>query len=69
MPNQFEFPRTGFVRLSSILAPRGPLPISKSTWWMGVKQGRYPQPMKLGPRVTVWKAEDIWSLIESGVAV
>jgi prophage regulatory protein len=67
MSNQFEFPRTGFVRLSSILAPKGPLPVSKSTWWLGVKQGRYPQPMKLGPRVTVWKAEDIWSLIESGV--
>jgi prophage regulatory protein len=68
MSNQVEFPRTGFVRLSSILAPKGPLPVSKSTWWLGVKQGRYPKPMKLGPRVTVWKAEDIWSLIESGIA-
>ena len=68
MSNQIEFPRTGFVRLSSILAPIGPLPVSKSTWWLGVKQGRYPQPMKLGPRVTVWKAEDIWSLIEAGVS-
>ena len=67
MPNHTEFPRTGFVRLSSILAPKGPLPVSKSTWWLGVKLGRYPQPMKLGPRVTVWKAEDIWSLIDSGV--
>ena len=67
MSNQVEFPRTGFVRLSSILAPKGPLPVSKSTWWLGVKQGRYPKPMKLGPRVTVWKAEDIWSLIVAGV--
>ncbi len=67
MTNQFEFPRTGFVRLSSILSPKGPLPVSKSTWWLGVKQGRYPQPMKLGPRVTVWRAEDIWFLIESGI--
>ena len=68
MSNHPEFPRAGFVRLASILAPKGPLPVSKSTWWAGVKQGRYPQPMKLGPRVTVWKAEDIWSLIESGVS-
>ncbi len=67
MSNQSEFPRTGFVRLASILAPKGPLPVSKSTWWLGVKQGRYPQPMKLGPRVTVWRAEDIWCLIEGGV--
>ena len=68
MPNHSELPRTGFVRLASILAPKGPLPVSKSTWWAGVKLGRYPQPMKLGPRVTVWKAEDIWDLIEVGVA-
>jgi len=34
---------TGFVRLSGILAPRGPIPVSKSTWWAGVKSGRYPK--------------------------
>lgn len=66
MPAQPEFPRTGFVRLSAILAPRGPLPVSKSTWWAGIKLGRYPKPLKLGPRVTVWRAEAIWSLMESG---
>jgi prophage regulatory protein len=61
------FPRTGFVRLSSILAPNGPIPVSKSTWWLGVKTGRFPQPVKhLGPRVTAWRAEDILDLIERG---
>jgi prophage regulatory protein len=54
----------GFIRLSSILAPRGPIPVSKSTWWAGVKSGRYPQPVKLGPRITAWRVEDIRSLIE-----
>lgn len=34
-------PETGFVRLASILAPRGPIPVSKSTWWAGVKSGRF----------------------------
>ena len=58
------FPRTGFVRLSSILAPFGPIPVSKSTWWQGVKDGRFPQPQKLGPRTTVWKAEDIRALFD-----
>lgn len=58
------FPRTGFVRLSSILAPVGPIPVSKSTWWQGVRDGRFPQPQKLGPRTTVWKAEDILALFE-----
>ena len=58
------FPRTGFVRLSQILAPAGPIPVSKSTWWQGVKVGRFPQPLKLGPRTTVWKVEDVRALFE-----
>jgi len=58
------FPHTGFVRLSHILAPKGPIPVSKSTWWQGVKDGRFPKPQKLGPRTTVWRAEDIRALYE-----
>ena len=60
-------PETGFVRLASILAPRGPIPVSKSTWWEGVKTGRFPKPVKLGPRITAWRVEDIRRLIELGV--
>jgi prophage regulatory protein len=55
---------TGFVRLSEILAPKGPIPVSRSTWWAGVKTGRFPAPVKLGPRTTAWRAEDIRRLIE-----
>ena len=62
-----NFPNTGFVRLNAILAPVGPIPVSKSTWWAGVKDGRFPKPVKLGPRITVWRAEDINALIENGV--
>ena len=59
-----RFPQTGFVRLSQILAPIGPIPVSKSTWWKGVKDGRFPKPKKLGPRTTVWIVEDIRALYE-----
>jgi prophage regulatory protein len=59
--------RTGYVRLADILAPAGPLPISKSTWWAGVKEGRYPAAVKLGRRITAWKIEDILALMERGV--
>jgi len=59
-----SLPETGFVRLSSILAPQGPIPVSKSTWWAGIKIGRFPRPVKLGPRTTVWRVEDIRALIE-----
>ena len=53
----------GFVRLAGILAPRGPIPVSKSTWWAGVASGRFPKPVKLGPRITAWRVEDIRALI------
>jgi prophage regulatory protein len=59
-----SLPRAGFVRLASILAPRGPIPVGRSTWWAGVKSGRFPKPVKLGPRTTAWKVEDIRDLIE-----
>lgn len=57
-------PQSGFVRLSAILAPRGPLPVGKSTWWQGVKDGRFPKPVKLGPKTTAWRVEDIRALVE-----
>lgn len=60
-----SFPQTGFLRLSSILAPTGPIPVSRSTWWAGVKDGRFPKPVKLGPRITVWRAEDVNALIDN----
>ena len=66
MSDAFRLPETGFIRLSSILAPRGPIPVSKSTWWAGVKEGRYPKPVKLGRRITAWRVEDIRKLIEDG---
>ncbi|MER2266815.1 helix-turn-helix transcriptional regulator [Methylobacterium oxalidis] len=65
--NRKEFPDAGFVRLSSILSPPGPIPVSRSTWWAGVKTRKFPQPVKLGPRTTVWRVEDIRALIEKGV--
>jgi predicted DNA-binding transcriptional regulator AlpA len=59
-----RLPETGFVRLASILPPLGPIPVSKSTWWAGIKNGRFPKPVKLGPRTTAWRVEDIRRLIE-----
>ena len=61
--NTPKLPETGFVRLSSIIAPRGPIPVGKSTWWQGVRDGRFPKPVKLGPRTTAWRVEDILALI------
>jgi predicted DNA-binding transcriptional regulator AlpA len=63
-----SLPNTGFVRLPHVLAPLGPIPVSKSTWWAGIKDGRYPKPVKLGPRITAWRVEDIRALIARDAA-
>jgi len=54
-------PQTGFLRLPQVLAL---VPISKSAWWEGCKTGRFPKPIKLGPRTTAWKVEDITALVK-----
>ena len=41
------------------------LPISRSSLWAGVRSGRFPQPLRLGPHTTAWRASDIFALIES----
>ena len=54
-------PATGFLRLPQVLVF---VPISKTAWWDGVNEGRFPRPVKLGKRTTAWKAEDIAALVE-----
>ena len=60
------FPETGLVRIDEILAPAGPIPVSKASWWNGVKDGRFPAPVKLGERITCWRAQDIRKLWQEG---
>jgi predicted DNA-binding transcriptional regulator AlpA len=65
-------PETGFLRLPQIIgnSKANPpitalIPVSKTSWWNGVKSGKYPKAVKLGERTTAWRAEDIRKLIES----
>lgn len=66
-----QLPETGYLRLPQIIGnpkavPPMPalIPVGKSTWWAGVKSGRYPQPVRtLGVRITAWRVEDIRDLI------
>lgn len=60
--HQTPIPTYGFLRLPQILQI---FPISRSAWWAGCKTGRYPKPVKLGPRTTVWRAEDITAFAQS----
>jgi prophage regulatory protein len=60
-------PERGLRRLNSIIKPQGPIPVSRSTWWAGVRSGRFPAPIKLGPRITAWRDADIQQLIDNGL--
>lgn len=56
-----RLPETGFVRLPVVLQV---FPVSRSAWWEGIRKKRYPQGVKLGPRITAWRVEDIRKLID-----
>lgn len=68
-------PDRGYLRLHQIIGrpardgrPAIPavIPVSRSTWWAGVKSGRYPQPTRaLGQRITAWRVEDIRDLLDA----
>ena len=62
-----NYPQTQdrLLRLEQIIP--GLIPISKTSWWNGVKAGIFPQGLKLGPRTRVWRESEIMKLIQNGV--
>ena len=64
-------PQTGFLRIHHIVGDRkkgitGVFPVSRSSWYDGVKKGIYPSPVNLGGgRIVAWRVEDIQALIDS----
>lgn len=68
MSNKASIPETGFLRLSQILGDKNNppiIPVSKSTWFAGIKNGRFPKSVKLGPRTSAWRTEDLRALINA----
>ena len=61
MLNKNPLPETGFLRLPQVLEL---IPVSKSTWWLGVKTGRFPKAVKLGRKISAWRVEEIKALIK-----
>jgi predicted DNA-binding transcriptional regulator AlpA len=50
----------GFLRLPEVLEL---IPISKSSWLTGVKDGRYPKPSRIGLRTMAWSTHSIEMLV------
>jgi len=59
--NQTQDEIQGFLRLPEVLRI---IPVSRSAWWAGIKSGRFPQAVKLGPRTTAWRVSDIRKLTD-----
>jgi predicted DNA-binding transcriptional regulator AlpA len=64
-------PQTGFLRIHHIIGDAkkgiiGIFPVSRSSWYEGIKAGKYPPPVNLGGgRSVAWKVEDIRALLDS----
>lgn len=61
MPINNSIPENGYLRLDQILQV---YPVGRTTWWTGVKTGRFPKPVKLSSNITAWRAKDIHKLIK-----
>lgn len=70
----YNLPETGYLRIAQIIGnPKAGIPaiipVSRSTWWAGVRAKRYPQPTRaLGLRITAWDVADIRALIENAAS-
>lgn len=53
----------GLVKLKTALQI---LQISKSSFYAGIKAGRYPSPVSMGPRTRRWRIDDIRLLVAKG---
>lgn len=45
-----------FLRIKDVMKKTG---IAKSTIWLWVSEGKFPKPIKLSPRITVWMSKEI----------
>lgn len=52
-----------YLRLKDIIAPHGPIPVSRSQWWKKVREGEYPPGKKISARITAWPRSDVEALL------
>lgn len=54
-------PEFGFLRLDDVLRI---IPVSKTTWYNGVRSGRFPKGIRVSQNIVVWRVEDIRNLVK-----
>jgi predicted DNA-binding transcriptional regulator AlpA len=58
-----------FLRLNDVIGNRkkgipGILPMSRSSWYTGIAEGRYPAGVKLSERSVAWLEDDVLALVK-----
>lgn len=61
-----KLPETGFVRFQQIQPLIGG--VTKPTLWRWWKEGKFPAPIRLTPRMTVWRVEDVRAWLQSAAS-
>lgn len=69
-PAPLPLPPTGFIKLRQIIGDpkrgiQALFPVSRSGWYQGIKDGRFPAPVKLGSRSSAWRVSDVQALLAS----
>ena len=67
--NTAASPQLRFYRLKEVIGDRkngipGIIPVSRSAWYAGIKEGIYPKPVKLSERTSAWRSTDIDELVK-----
>lgn len=65
-----DFRAMGYLKLTDIIGDskkgiQAIIPVSRSSWYAGIKSDKYPKPIKLGPRSVGWKISVIMELLEN----
>ena len=47
------------VRIGKIIGPNGLIPVSRSSWYQGIRDGIYPKPVRLGKRTSAWRVYEL----------
>ena len=64
-----ENPRLDNILPTSLMREKKVLqiiPVSRSCWWQGVRNGIFPQPVRISKRITAWRSVDIQKIVDEG---
>ncbi len=59
-----DLPDSSFVRLNQLLST-AVIPFSATTAWRRVREGTFPQPVRVSPQVTAWRVGEIRQWLKS----